>query len=118
MSLEVVTLEVVDPVTWDITLVDPAIELIEVVERGPAGPQGDAGAPGAGVLFGREMFAGDDVTSSFVLAHTFLAGSLVVFMDGILQKLGAAYTEKGDRTGFDYLAAPTSENEIEVRYAY
>ncbi len=73
---------------------------------------------GGGVVFAEpEVLATNGSTTSFTFNSTFKANSLQVFTNGVLTKKETTYTEKANRSGIDFVVAPASDDEIEVRYA-
>jgi len=66
--------------------------------------------------FTSELLAPNGSATSFLLAHTFLAGSLAIYRNGVLAT--DTYTEKAEKTGVDFTDAPPADDAIEARYAY
>lgn len=68
--------------------------------------------------FLKKKHAGDGSTINFSTDYKFIAGSTLVFIDGILREEGAGedYTEDEDCLGITFPTAPPSDEKIEIRY--
>lgn len=65
---------------------------------------------------GYNKFAGDGSTVLFALSATRIAGSLFVFVDGIMKELNVDYTETGSGASITFTSAPYNGAVIEARY--
>lgn len=70
----------------------------------------------SGIAFTRFSLAVDGVEDSFVFPESFVEGSLLVYINGVLATLGDEYTEKVDRTGVDFSSPPAADDDVEVFY--
>jgi hypothetical protein len=83
---------------------------------GPAGPTGPTGPPGSGVI-DREIAVGatDSVNLIFTTSHTYQAGTIAVYLNGLRQLPGIDYTETSTTT-FSMIAAPYPGDVLFVEY--
>jgi len=69
-----------------------------------------------GIAFARFTLETDGIEDSFTFPETFVAGSLLVYSNGVLATAGVEYDEKVDRTGLDFDSAPSADDVVEVFY--
>ena len=65
---------------------------------------------------GYDKFTGDGSTVLFTLSATRIAGSLFVFVDGIMKELNVDYTETGSGGSITFTSPQYSGAVIEARY--
>jgi len=69
-----------------------------------------------GIAFARFTLETDGIEDSFTFPETFVADSLLVYINGVLATDGVEYDEKVDRTGIDFSSAPLADDVVEVFY--
>lgn len=80
-------------------------------------PMPDGGYLKTNIGFVKSTLETDGDETSFEFDDTFVEGSLLVFINGILATPGDEYDEKTDRSGVDFSTAPAADDVVEVRYA-
>lgn len=87
-----------------------------VITPGPPGEQGDRGPAGDGAqVFGEILTGADGVTVTFTLANSYAPDTTAVYLNGLREVPGDAYSESGVNT-ITFDDPPLSTDAIRVDY--
>lgn len=111
VEVPVIDVEVEDTPAVSVTVAEDIVAVITI-----EGPPGGQGPPGQGVqVFGESLTGADGTETVFTTASPYLAGSTAVYVNGLREFRGDAYTETGAST-ITFIDPPLNTDSIRVDY--